>query len=517
MDVARDSELDSKQSIGEELDSTGLDSTGLDSTAVALLNAFTSISSDLDTESVLRRIVSAACDLTGATRGALGVLDAEDQIAHVVAFGMEADPGSLTAEQPSLRLPIRVRGTLIGRLHLFDKAGDAAFAERDRQLVQALAAVAGFVVENAQAYAVSERRRRWLEMFSELTEMLRPPITLAQAFDRIAEAARDASAAVAAAVVSVPDTGASYLSAVSGRPPDGDDEEARRFEAAARQVTSRGEIVELERASGDVVVIAPLQAHLTVPGVLAITHHRNDRPEPLEERELLASFAEQAALALDRTQALEEREEMAVVSDRDRIARDLHDVVIQRLFATGLHMQSMRSAATPELRERIDTCTKDLDQTIRDIRGTIFELQTRPQSSLRSEIRDLIKEYVPILGFAPSVHMHGPVDSSVDAKLQQQLVAVLREALSNVARHAQAASASVVLHVQPDRLSLEVSDDGRGLPEERTESGLRNARRRAVMLGGVLQLRDNEPAGTKLTWSVPFGERSEDVHGPAVG
>jgi signal transduction histidine kinase len=180
-------------------------------------------------------------------------------------------------------------------------------------------------------------------------------------------------------------------------------------------------------------------------------------------------------------------------------------VVIQRLFATGLHMQSIRSAATtPELTERIDKCVRDLDQTIRDIRGTIFELQTRPQNSLRIEVRDLVREYVPILGFVPSVQTHGPVDSSVEVNLQQQLVAVLREALSNVARHAEATSASVDLQVTATHLRLRVSDDGKGIPDERDESGLRNARRRAMLLGGSLDLWPNEPTGTSFIWSVPF-------------
>jgi signal transduction histidine kinase len=233
-------------------------------------------------------------------------------------------------------------------------------------------------------------------------------------------------------------------------------------------------------------------------------------PGEVEERELLASFADQAALALDRTQALEDREQMAVISDRDRIARDLHDVVIQRLFATGLHMQSIRSVApNDELRERIDQSVRELDQTIRDIRGTIFELQTRPRSSLRTEVRDLIREQVPLLGFAPSVHTEGPVDCTLEPEVQTQMVSVLREALSNISQHARATAVSVHLQVTPTHLRLKVTDDGRGIPEDRHERGLRNARRRAMLLGGSLDLWPNEPSGTIFVWSVPHGPGSD--------
>jgi signal transduction histidine kinase len=254
-----------------------------------------------------------------------------------------------------------------------------------------------------------------------------------------------------------------------------------------------------------------------MPGVLILNRTGRPQPSEVEELELLSSFADQAALALDRTQALEDREQMAVISDRDRIARDLHDVVIQRLFATGLHMQSIRSAApTDELRERIDQSVKDLDQTIRDIRGTIFELQTRPRKSLRTEIRDLIQEQIPILGYSPSVHTDGPVDGTLEPEVQTQLVSVLREALTNVAQHSGAKTASVHVQVTPTHLRLKVADDGHGIPDERHERGLRNVRRRALLLGGSLDLWPNDPTGTIFVWSVPHNNGAENAPQPTV-
>lgn len=513
----------------------------LEDSARALLDAFIAISSDLDTDSVLRRIVTSARELTGAEYGALGIIGPDGQLAGFIADGMDEDtrqriggpprgkglldvsaaktetlrlealaehplsagfPGQHPTMSRLLRVPISVRGTVFGQLYLTEKKGDLPFGQRDELLVQSLATVAGFVIENARAYGLSERRRRWLEMFGHLTELLMPPITLDDALARIAEAVREASDAQSASVVQVPDKGEPFLAAHSGEPFDLTSDERSVLNNAVRTVVETGEVTEVPLRERTIAVLAPLRAHLTMPGVLILI--RGGRPDGVEERDLLASFADQAALALDRTQALEDREQMAVISDRDRIARDLHDVVIQRLFATGLHMQSIRSAApTDELRERIDQSVKDLDQTIRDIRGTIFELQTRPRSSLRTEVRDLIREMIPILGFAPSVHTEGPVDGTLEPEVQTQMVTVLREALTNVAQHAEAKQVSVHLQVTPTHLRVKVADDGHGIPDDRHERGLRNVRRRAVLLGGSLDLWPNEPSGTIFVWSVP--------------
>jgi signal transduction histidine kinase len=197
---------------------------------------------------------------------------------------------------------------------------------------------------------------------------------------------------------------------------------------------------------------------------------------------------------------------MAVVFDRERIARDLHDVVIQRLFATGLHLQGLRGRVTsPEVASRIDQAVDELDLTIRDIRSTIFGLRSRPADSLRAEIRDLVTEYAPALGFTPAVRTRGPIDTTVPEELRDPLLAVLREAVSNVARHANARHAEVEVTLDGDRLRLSVLDDGEGVPATTTESGLRNVRRRARELGGTCELGSREPRGTSFVWTVPFG------------
>jgi signal transduction histidine kinase len=159
----------------------------------------------------------------------------------------------------------------------------------------------------------------------------------------------------------------------------------------------------------------------------------------------------------------------------------------------------------PEVGERIEKAVDDLDQTIRDIRTTIFELQHRQGGSVRSQVRALVKEYAQVLGFTPTVRLLGPVDTTVPSSLAEQLLAVLREALSNIARHAVADHAEVEIAASVDALVLTVTDNGTGLPAERTESGLRNARRRAAAHGGVLELAPGNPSGTVFTWRVPIG------------
>ena len=516
-------------------------------TVSSLLDAVSSLSSDLDTRSVLHRIVTAACGLTGARYGALGVRGPDGRLSDFVTHGMTQEDvdrigdlpvgrGLLHAEahgeapmrlldlteHPSavgfpehhpdmkslLIVGLRVRGTDFGSLYLTEKGGGEPFTAHDQAQIQALATVAGFVIENAHAYRVSERRRRWLELFGDLNELIQPPVGLDLALDRVASVVRTAAEARSAWVFRVPEGAPPYVAATSGE--DSGPEERALLAPAVREASVDEQIRQVALPRDRVALLAPLRAHLTSPGVVVVVHPAHAGRDFVEETELMGSFADQVGLALDRTQALEDREQMAVIADRDRIARDLHDVVIQRLFALGLHMQSIRSAASdnPELRERIDGSARELDQTIRDIRNTIFGLQRAPQTSLRSEIRDLVREYVPMLGFAPSVHLEGRVDFPVDNQVQQVLAAVLREALTNVATHAQAGSASVRLLVEEDRLRLTVTDNGRGLPEDRHETGLRTARRRAAVLGGSLDLRPNEPSGTVFDWDVPLGPDS---------
>jgi signal transduction histidine kinase len=455
-----------------------------------------------ETGRVLRGLLDSALRATGAESGCIRLWKADGTVDQQMGDGCVASPpGALGGVDLDRHVADIRLADARGELHLVASAG-TTFTERERWAADGLAAMAGRALDDARTRSLGERRRRWLEALGNLTGLLLPPITLPEALECIADAVHQASGARAGMIIQLPASGRPFLAARSGLREELDEEETFECQVAAREVVETGVVTETSLVSGRVALLAPLRAQLTLPGALVIVHA--DRPDA-EEPVLLASFADHAGLVLDRTQALEDRQKLAVISDRDRIARDLHDVVIQRLFASGLKLHSTVALADDAaLRERLESTVRDLDQTIRDIRSSIFDLTSRPRSSVRSDLADLVRDLVPALGFAPSVHMTGAVDKAIDPKLQEQLGSVIREALTNVAKHAGATAASVELQLTPTHLRLRVSDDGVGMPEGRPERGLRTIRRRAVLLGGDLDLWPNDPRGTSLVWAVPL-------------
>ena len=252
-------------------------------------------------------------------------------------------------------------------------------------------------------------------------------------------------------------------------------------------------------------LLVPLAASGESLGALVVAYRRGSvgfAEDP--DVALVETFAGQAALALERARAQDEREMLAVLGDRERIARDLHDVVIQRLFAAGMQLQgTARAALKPEVRTRIDAVVDDLDTTIRDIRGAIFELRAPAGADLRGEIRDLVESARDSLGYRPRLTLDGPVDTAVPDAVRPALLAVLREALSNVARHAHADRVDIGVRAGGGRVTLTVRDNGVGLGGAGPSGGLVNIRRRAEELGGSFTVEPDEPAGTALTWTVP--------------
>jgi signal transduction histidine kinase len=512
----------------------------------ALLDAVVAISSDLDLHSVLERIIVAACQITGAGYGALGVIGrGGDDLVDFVTHGLTQEERDAIGELPRghgilglliehpeplrlkhlqehpqsygfppnhppmesfLGVPVRIRGTVFGNLYLTEKADGDDFTDTDQVLVEALASAAGFVIENAQSFARSERRRQWLEASARVTEALAPPVHREDAVRQIVSGARRVTSAAAVALLERRD-GRRLVAAVDGSAaaavPDLVEKLAHDLDEA--EATKEMTIVHAGSRKGvGTTVLVPLRAHLAEVGVLVVSLDTRAALDP-DELHLLTAFADQVSLALDRAQALTDREELLLVTDRDRIARDLHDLVIQRLFATGLQLQgAIRHAVSPEVRERLENAVADLDVTIRDIRSTIFELQHSHEQSLRADVRGVVKEYIPVLGFAPLVRTDGPVDTAVPRPVAEHLLAVLRETLSNVARHAEAQAAVVEVMVADGKLSLRVTDNGKGLPHERHESGLRNVRRRAVEQGGTVHMLPEEPHGTRVEWIVPL-------------
>nr|WP_281363411.1 GAF domain-containing sensor histidine kinase [Nocardioides perillae] len=511
-----------------------------------MLDAVVAITSDLEVHRVLQRLVDSACTLVGARYGFLGVMTEEGRFGDFVTHGLsawEASPiaslpqglgilGLITEDPRPLRLtdiggherahgfpvghpamrsflgvPVKIRGEVFGNLYLTEKH-DGGFTEDDETLVAALAHAAGYVLDNARAYERSERRQVWLEAAARATDLLQPRPGMVDVLPDVVRVARDAAGADLGTFVRPLAEGHELV----GDRRDGVDAEAllRELRVEVERAEQQGAPVSTRDSGGQPVLLLPVPARLTRAGLLLLAWPADRRPPDDEEVERVRGFVDHVSLAMDRAQALAERQELMLVADRERIARDLHDVVIQRLFATGLQLQGVRrSAVVPEVRDRLSDAVADLDTTIRDIRSTIFELGHRRATSFREEVRGLVREYVPTLGFSPLVRTAGPVDTAVDggadAGVGDHLLATLREALSNVARHARAEACVVEVVLEADRLTLSVTDNGVGMPVERQESGLRNARRRAADLGGDLQLLPEEPHGTRLEWSVPLG------------
>nr|WP_052478713.1 GAF domain-containing protein [Kibdelosporangium sp. MJ126-NF4]CEL20208.1 putative two-component system sensor kinase [Kibdelosporangium sp. MJ126-NF4]CTQ97433.1 putative two-component system sensor kinase [Kibdelosporangium sp. MJ126-NF4] len=251
--------------------------------------------------------------------------------------------------------------------------------------------------------------------------------------------------------------------------------------------------------------IVPLTAGDAILGVLLLCRMRD---EPLFEQsdlDLLRNFAAHAALALRYAAARADQQRLVVFEDRDRIARDLHDLVIQRIFATGMALEAAAAlvAADPcDAGARIRLAVDDLDTTIQEIRTTVFALRHPPAENIRSLVLDEVKAAEPTLGFPPSVRFLGAVDTSAHAEAGKQLLSVLREALSNVARHAHATTTSIEVTAD-EELTLRVTDDGVGIPEGGRRSGLNNMSVRATRLGGSFRVSLADP-GTELYWSVPL-------------
>jgi signal transduction histidine kinase len=523
----------------------------------ALLDAVVSIGSDLDLRGTLERIVASACQLAGARYGALGVIGPDRTLVEFIAHGLSPaehaaigspptgrgvlgllidDPRPLrladvTAHPKSygfppnhppmrsfLGVPVRIRDHVYGNLYLAEKRDGAEFTEDDEQIVVALAAAAGVAIDNARLYSVAQRRQRWLAASSEISNLLVGHVRRSEALALIARRAREvAEAALVLVLVHDDEAGVLTVEVI-----DGPDE--LRQELAGAEVPADHEIFrEVLQSRRQVVVdditkaaplpvrlperpaiIVPLASVESLHGLLVVVG-ADGQADREDESTMLGSFAAQAALAFERALAQEEREMFAILEDRERIARDLHDVVIQRLFATGMQLQTVaRLSPRPEVQERINSAVDGLDATIRDIRSAIFELRTPMTAALRTEIREIVASSAEQLGFRPNLELVGPLDSAVPTEVRSDVLAVLREALSNVVRHAGATTVDVLVQARGGTITLRVADNGRGIPPQARRSGLKNLAARAERLGGSMEVRDNVPRGTVLEWSVPL-------------
>lgn len=524
-----------------------------------LIDAILAITSGLKLDATLRAIVHAAAELVDARYGALGVRGYDHRLVEFVYEGIDEETrhligslpegrgvlGALIEEPKPIRLddisrhpasvgfplhhppmrtflgvPVRIRDEVFGNLYLTEKADGQPFSDDDEVLVQALAAAAGIAVDNARLFEESRTREAWIEATRDIGTQMLAGADPAMVFRLIAEEALTLMAG-AATLVAVPlDDEAPACEvddlvivevageispavkqmtvAVSGTSIGGvfHDRTPRRFDRLDLAVDGPVE-------PGPALVL-PLRAADTVAGVLVALRSADEQPFSDKQLDMMAAFADQAALAWRLATAQRQMREVEILTDRDRIARDLHDHVIQRLFAVGLTLQGAAPRArVPAVRESIYSSIDDLQEIIQEIRSAIFDLHAGPSraTGLRHRL-DKVIDQLAIPALHTTVQYTGPL-SVVDTVLANHAEAVLREAVSNAVRHANATSLAINVSVEDD-VRVEVVDDGVGISGDITESGLRNLRQRADDAGGEFTVENMPTGGTLLRWSAPL-------------
>ena len=532
----------------------------------SLLEAVLSVGRELDLTQALRRIVEAAAVLVDARYAALGVIGpdgttlsefltvglSEEEIARIGSYptgrGILGElihhPETLRlaelsahgasygfpANHPPMRtflgVPVRVRDKVFGNLYLTDKRGGEEFDADDESVLSTLAVAAGVAIDNARLYEEAQRQQRWLSASAEITRGLLSGSARTDVLGLIAQRAREITGSELADV-SVPVPGADAVRVelalggdVAGRlglvvPLEGSlsgEACAQGSPAATDDLSADPRLAAGPRrfdGLGPAVAVPLGLATGEVGGVLLLARRSGEQPFKEEEIAPLLGFAGQAALALELAERRRDAEQLAMLEDRDRIARDLHDLAIQRLFATGMTLQSAaRFIDHPGASDRVLRAVGDLDETIKIIRSTIFGLRVREAGAgqgLRARAVHVVEEAQAVLGFAPRLSMEGLLDTDVPPAVADHLVAVLGEALSNAARHARAGRVEITLQAAGGQVALTVQDDGIGIPAQGRRSGLRNLEERARTLGGALTVTAPPVGGTVLNWTAPLG------------
>jgi signal transduction histidine kinase len=528
----------------------------------ALFEAVVAVGANLDLEVVLRGIVESALTLVDARYGAMGVIGDGERLAEFIPVGLtEAEIegihhwpegrgllGALITDPKPLRIadlsqhelssgfpaghppmtsflgvPIRIRDEVYGNLYLTEKHGGGQFDEEDEAVLVALAAAAGVAIDNARLYDEARRQQRWLSASAEVTRAL---LTRADASDALALiTAKALEMSGADLVVLALPAGDGTLLQIEHAAGVGAAEALGLVlpvsGSASGHVLATGELLSVDNFSHDArvapvarehmnlgpAILVPLGTSGTVRGVLTAGRHPGAMPLAPAAADMLVTFASQAGIALELAEHRRQAERVAVFEDRDRIARDLHDLVIQRLYATGMSLQGTVSLiASPEVAGRVSVAVDALDETIREIRSSIFALQTRQDAKppgLRARILQVADEATGILGFPPTLQLDGRLDDAVPDDVSDHLLGVLREAISNAARHSGASKVEVQVRAAGE-LSLTVRDNGSGIKDSGRRSGLANMDERAVSLGGSFRVGPASGGGTELQWRVPL-------------
>lgn len=527
----------------------------------ALLEAIVAVGNQLELAAVLRKIVETAAGLVDARYGALGVIGETRKLAEFIAVGMDeaemdrmqhwpegrgllgdliTNPrplhlGDIASHPRSsgfpeghppmrsfLGVPVRIRGEAYGNLYLTEKRGGGRFEAEDEAVVVALAAAAGVAIENARLYDQARRSQQWLQASAEVARRLLSGAGAGEALDLVTQRVLEMSGADLA-VLALPEPGwdelvirhAAGLHAVQARGlvlPLGslsagvmatgepvtvaDFSQDERVAAAAREHMSLGP-----------AVIFPLGGPGNVRGVLTVGRRPGSRPLTEAAAEMAGSFAAQAGIVLALADARRDAEHLTLLQDRERIARDLHDLVIQRLYATGMSLQGVMPLITrPEVTDRVNHAVDAMDETISEIRSAIFALQVPQhvtQAGTRERAMEILEEMTEPLGFAPSLSLAGDLGDHVPADTAEQMLVALREALSNAARHSGASRVEVTVAAGRD-LVLVVRDNGSGMKDTARRSGLANLAERAGQLAGALHIGPAGETGTELRWQVPL-------------
>jgi signal transduction histidine kinase len=526
-----------------------------------LLDAFLSVSTGLDLDATLRRLVEVAVDLVGARYGALGVLRDGGGLAAFIHVGIDEETaarmgslpegkgvlGQLITDPAPLRIadlschpasvgfpphhpemhsflgvPVLVRGEVFGNLYMTEKAhGD--FTAEDEAVLTALAGAAGIAIDNARLFEEGEVRRRWATAVSDIRESLLRTAGPHDALELVVERLTELTGAEGTWLFVGPDaTDGRYTLTARRGIADVEDTAGERFTPGESPVL-RAVVATEAVATLDLGVVphAGLDEHVAWGPCLGIPLHGADSggcvvvlarragapPFPLALTPLVSAFADQVTVALDLAARQRLARQLDVYEDRDRIARDLHDLVIQRVFAAGLALQSvLPRVGDADTRRRVQGVIAQLDDTVRDIRTTIFDLHSTASvdggDSLRRQVLEVVTETAGD-GVVPTVRMCGAVDTLVTGDLAADVLAVVREGVSNAARHSGARHVTVTLDVADD-VVVEVVDDGSGIDERSARSGLRNLEDRARRRGGEATASALPDGGTRLRWSSPL-------------
>jgi signal transduction histidine kinase len=531
------------------------------SRAERLLDTGLALAAELSLPTLLQRITDLAVELTGARYGALGVLSADESgLADFITTGMTDEQrsaigtlprgagilGVLIREPELLRIdsiqshprshglpsnhppmqsflgaPIRAHGRVFGNIYLTDKQGAREFTTDDEAALLVLATQAGVAIANAQLYAAVQLRERWLESVREVATTLLSGDTAHTALQLVAQKARELVDADMA-TISVPDAGGLRIMVADGVaatalldvevPLAGSlSEEVIRTERTlvvedASQSTLTQPMVSM--AGVGPMILVPLSLRTSSPGVLAVGRLAGRATFSPADIPLLESFSQQASVALEYARALSEVSRLGMVEDRERIARDLHDGVIQSLFAVGIGLQGMAGlVGDPRLADRIQQYVAEIDTVIGDVRTYIFGL--RPSVLTPGNLTNTLEQLAHETQERTGVTVVVDVDLSLEAALSDasmQIVHVVREALSNVGRHAGAATCRISIRRDGDSAIVEIDDDGRGFDQVGAHRGMGmgNLAERADALHGTLEVESEPGRGTLIRLTVPL-------------